>query len=125
MKQPILNRQITVEVLTDTKDAYGAPTRTWAPLVPVEGSPLVGVKFWAEKQDEMPSRSEAYRNNMAVVSNRARIRMRYRSDITAEMRVVVHGDADEVFQIVGPPAAVGGRKQYLELLVEKYSSAGT
>ena len=50
------------------------------------------------------------------------MRIRYRSDVTSDMRVTVHSDAgDVVHQIVGGPAEIG-RREWTEFVIEKYSS---
>lgn len=118
-----LSRQITVEQKQVTVDpTYGTELVTWVPLVAEAGSPTVAVRFWAEIQDALPSRSEAVTQGLAVARNQTRLRMRWRSDVTSAMRVTIHGDTDTVYQIVGGPAEIGGRKSMLELVLEKYSS---
>lgn len=118
-----LNRQILVERQTKTTDAtYGTDVVTWEPLSYLAGSPAVGERFWAELQDEMPSRSESIRQGASVSRNAVRCRLRWRDDIDSSMRVTVYGDSNTVYSIVGGPAEVGGRKQFIELLLERYSS---
>jgi head-tail adaptor len=57
-----------------------------------------------------------------VARNQTRLRMRWRDDINSSMRVTVHGDSDTVYQIVGGPADIDGRKSMIEMVLEKYSS---
>jgi hypothetical protein len=38
------------------------------------------------------------------------------------MRVTVHGDSDVIYQIVGGPAEIGGRKEQVEMVLERFSS---
>jgi hypothetical protein len=38
------------------------------------------------------------------------------------MRVTLHGDSDVIYQIVGGPADIDGRKSMIEMVLEKYSS---
>jgi head-tail adaptor len=52
----------------------------------------------------------------------ARIRLRWRDDITSAMRIVV--DDGRVMQIVSGPAEIYGRRKWMELMAEEYSSAG-
>lgn len=126
MKPPKLDRQISIEQRSVTQDADdGADVVTWVPLVAAAGSPVVAERFWAEVQDVMPSRSESVRNGLAMARNQTRIRMRYRSDVDSTMRVTVHGDSDVEYQIIGGPAEVGGRKAYLEMVCERYSTQGS
>lgn len=120
-----LNRQISIERKSVTQDStYGTETVAWVPLVAAAGSPVVAERFWAEVQDALPSRSESVRNGLAVAKNQTRIRMRHRSDVDSTMRITVHGSADVIFQIIGGPAEIGGRKAYLEMMCERYSTAG-
>ena len=77
----------------------------------------------AAKQDATPSRSDAVRLGLEVGRNQVRFRFRYRADITADMRLVLHGDSDVVYQIVGGPAEIGDRrKDELEIVCERYTS---
>lgn len=117
-----LDRQITIESKSVTPDpVYGSEVVTWVPLSTV-GSPPVAERYWAEVQDVLPSRDEALRNGLVASCNRTRIRIRYRSDIDSSMRITVHGETDVIYQIVGGPAIIAGRKTLIELFCEKYSS---
>lgn len=116
----VLDRLITVEYPAIATD--GTQTPTWTPLVYAVGSPAVAEKFPAEVQDVMPSRVEGVNQGVVLARNQTRVRMRWRSDITPAMRITVHGEADRVLQIIGGPAEIGGRKQYIELLCEEISS---
>lgn len=118
------NRQVSFEVPTTVTGEFGPAPGPWEPLVALPGSPPVAQKFWAEVQDALPSRSEAVRQGLAQARNQVRLRMRWRGDITSAMRVTVHGDSDVVYQIVGGPAEIGGRKVALEMVLERYSSTG-
>ena len=132
MRSGELDRQVTIErkavegepgyIPPDT--SYGTEVTSWVPLAYVPGSPPVAERFWAQLQDALPSRSEAVTQGLTLARNQTRMRMRWRDDITSDMRVRVHNDAgdDEIYQIVGGPAAIDGRKQMLELVLEKYSS---
>lgn len=123
MRSGELDREITVERKSVTQDSeYGTEVIAWIPLVPMAGSPVVGERFWAQVQDVMPSRSESVKLGLVEARNQTRIRIRWRSDVTSDMRIIVHGDADQVFQIIGGPAQVGGRKRMLEMVCERYAS---
>ena len=118
-----LTRLITVEQKQVVQDAnYGSQVVTWVPLAVLPGSPPVAERFWAEVQDALPSRSESVMQGLAVARNQTRIRIRWRSDIDSSMRITVHGDADVVYQIVGGPAEIRGRRRMLEMMCERYSS---
>jgi len=121
---PRLDRLITVEVPpTGQESAYGTATGDWTALAYLPGSPAVAEKFWAEVRDVRPSRMESAPGGLEMSKTRARLIMRWRDDIDSSMRVKLHGDTDTVWQIVGGPADVGmGRKKFIELAIEKYSS---
>lgn len=113
--------QVTIERRVTTPDAkYGTPAVTWTPLITTGNG-----RMWAQVEDEQPSRSEAVRSGLAMAANRATMRIRYRNDIDSTMRVTVHRDSAVVYQIIGGPAQIGGRKQMLEMVLERYSTSGT
>lgn len=124
------DRQISIERIAVNGDegyvapdaSYGTPNEVWVPLVAQVGSPAIAERFWAEVQDVMPSRSEAVRQGLVVALNQTRIRMRWRSDVTSAMRVVVHGETDVTYQIVAGPAEIGGRKDCIEIMAEKVTT---
>lgn len=76
---------------------------------------------WAEVQDVMPSRSEAVANGLRLATDATRIRMRYRDDITADMRIVELTGRKRTLQIVGGPASIADGRE-IEILAEAYSS---
>ena len=122
MRAGMLDRQITVERPVKTQDAtYGTDVISWVPLAVQSGSPEIAARFWAEVQDGLPSRSESLAQGLVVARNLTRIRMRWRNDITSDMRVTVHGDTDTVYQIVGGPAEIEGRKERIEMMCERIS----
>jgi head-tail adaptor len=115
MDTPNLDGRITIEQKSVTKD-------------PVYGSEVIGwivfgeTRMKAEVRDALPTRSERVNQGIRVASRPTRVRMRYLSGVTSDMRVTIHGDTDRVCEIVGGPAEIGGRRKYLELVVESYSS---
>ena len=118
-----LDRVITIERKQVTQDAdYGTEVITWVPLAVLPGSPPLAEQFHAEVQDALPSRSESVLQGLAVARNQTRIRIRWRNDIDSSMRITVHGDTDVIYQIVGGPAEIRGRRRMLEMMCEKYSS---
>lgn len=120
-----LNREITVERKVVTLDTvHGTDIVTWEPLSYLPGSPAVAERYRAEIQDVLPSRSESVTQGLAVAKNQSRVRMRWRDDIDSSMRVTVHADSDVLYQIVAGPADFGGRKDRIEFVIEKYSTAG-
>lgn len=107
-----LDQRIRIEqrqVITDPD--YGTQTITWAPFATV----------WAEVQDVLPSKAETQANSMQLSHTPARIRTRYLSGVTTDMRVVHLTRGNRVLQIVSGPAELG-RKEGLEFMAETYST---
>lgn len=120
------DRLITIErPQRSTDPQYGTEVVTWVPLEAKPGSPTVAVKFFAEVEDFLPSRSESVTLGLQVARNKTRFRMRWRADVTSDMRVTVHGvtpDQDVLYSIVGGPAQIMGRMAMIEWVGERYSS---
>ncbi len=115
--------EVTVEYPVSTPDAtYGTPVITWTALSYLPGSPAIAERFPATIQDALPSRAESVTMGLSVARNQSTLRMRWRDDITSAMRVTVHRDTSVVYQIVGGPADIEGRKQRIEMQLEKVSS---
>jgi SPP1 family predicted phage head-tail adaptor len=113
MRGSQLDKRITIEQKSVTQDPnYGAEVITWATLAS---------RIPANVQDALPSKSESVANGIRIATQPARIRIRYRASITSDMRVTIHGATDRVCQIVGGPAEIG-RREWLEMVVEAYSS---
>ena len=106
------NVQVTIQQKSVTQDTtWGTEVVTWTALDTV----------WADVQDILPSRSEAVQQGLSVGRQQVRIRIRYRTDVTSAMRIVVHDESDETYQIVGGPAELGNRDQ-IEMVCEKFTS---
>lgn len=91
-------------------DFDGAGSGTWEPVATV----------WAEVQDMLPSRGERLADGVNIATRPARVRMRWRADISGSMRIVMDG---RIMQIVAGPVELG-RRDGIELMVEDYTSAG-
>jgi head-tail adaptor len=105
-----------------TQDStYGTEVVAWVPLVAQAGSPTIAERFWVRALDVLQGRSESLKMDVALSSGRVTIRMRYRGDITSAMRVTLHRDTDQVYQIITDPAMIG-RKEELEIQLEKFTS---
>jgi SPP1 family predicted phage head-tail adaptor len=104
------NRRIRIERKVRPVGRGNAGQETWA---------LVG-EAWAEVQDMLPSRGERLSEGMTMAARPARIRMRYRTDITSDMRIIYGA---RVMQITAGPAELGHREE-IELMAENYSTAG-
>jgi len=107
-----LNTRCRIEQKVVTQDAdYGSEVITWAVLDVT----------WCNVQDELPSKSEAVKNGIAISTNRTRVRMRYRTDLDSSMRLVINRPAPQIYQIVAGPAELGN-KDGIELFCERFSS---
>lgn len=107
-----LTTRCRVEKKSITQDPdYGTEAITWALLAVV----------WCGVQDELPSRSEAVEQGLAMSTNRARVRMRYRSDIDSSMRFVIMRPGAMTYQIIAGPAELGN-KEGIEFMAERMSS---
>lgn len=122
MKPGRMNRQVTVErKVKSTDPEYGTQTVTWEPLA-YDGSPVSPIRFWAEVVDVLPSREEGDVQGLTLNRNQTRIRMRWRDDITSDMRILVHTDGtDRVYQIISGPADMDGRKSMIEMICERFT----
>jgi head-tail adaptor len=123
MRAGVHDKQISIwrKIVTQDPD-FGTPIITRVPLVAQAGSPTVAERFWAEVQDALPSRAESVTQGLAVARNQTRIRMRWRNDVDSSMEIIVHGDTDVTYQIVGGPAEIEGRKERIEMMCERLSS---
>lgn len=107
-----LDRRITIQQKTVTQDPdYGTEVTSWTTFAS---------RIAAQVKDALPSKSESVQQGIRVATRPARVRIRYRSGITSDMRVVVHGATDRTMQIVGGPAEIG-RREWTELVCEEYS----
>ena len=107
-----MDTRVRIESKSVTQDpTYGTEVITWVHLATV----------WAEKMDVLPSRQQAeqVREQLQVATQRSRVRMRYRTDVDSTMRCVIGG---LIHHIVSGPAKIGDRNQYMELVIERYST---
>lgn len=114
-----LDRQITIEKKTVTRDpTYNTEVVGWAPLIAAPNS-----RIWASVIDVPASRSEILvPGGVLVTKNQTKVTIRYRPDVNSAMRITVHGETNDVYQIVSGPTEVYGRKQFLEMMCEAYST---
>lgn len=77
-------------------------------------------KVWANVQDVLPSRGETLGEGFTNMMRPARVRMRFRTDVTSDMRFVA--DEREMYIISGP--AEIGRREALEFMVAEYMPGG-
>lgn len=106
-----LDRRITFQAATREQNAtYGTWSTVWADYATV----------WAQVRDVLPSRAESVDDDISMARRPARVRCRYRDDITSDMRVDYDG---RLMRIVSGPVEIG-RREGLELLIEQYSTEG-
>lgn len=112
MFNPRLDTPIAIERPSPLEDAtHGGPSEEFVPWVP---------RVFVEWQDALPGRSESLRQGLETARNTARVRLRYLSGLDSSMRVIRDGVA---YNIVGGPAEIG-RREWHEMVVEKYATAG-
>lgn len=109
-----LDRPTLWESSTSTPDpVYGTPVITWSEFDRVN----------AQVQDALPSRAEGVTMGLSVAKNQTRVRRRWRAGITSAMRVtLLDVMPNVVLQVVGGPAEIGGRKNFIEVQCERVSS---
>jgi SPP1 family predicted phage head-tail adaptor len=105
-----LDREITFVRALPSSDFDGAGSETTENVATVR----------ANIEDVLPSRGEQMAQVVNIASRPARIRIRYRDDITANMRVIYGA---RTMEIVAGPAEIG-RREGLELMVVEYSTRG-
>lgn len=115
-----LKDRIRIERPVADDSFAGAGSGGWA---------LVQDQVAAEIEEMLPSRGERIANGINVTAGPARIRVRYRTDLQSNMRIVeivtdeTGNDVDgRVMQIVGKPARLG--REAIEFVAEDYSTAG-
>ena len=78
----------------------------------------VATNIPAEVQDVLPSRGERLSEGMVTATRPARITIRYRADITADMRIIF---GTRTLEIIGGPAVLGNRDG-IELMAADYAT---
>lgn len=109
------NRLVRVERRVDEVDPeYGTTTTSWAAISPVSRANI---------QDVLPSKGEAASNGIDISRRPARVRMRWRTDIDATMRLVILDRGNMIMELVTEPAELGNREA-IEFMVTEYSARG-
>lgn len=111
MNPSSLTRRVVIEQKSVTQDSYGAEVITWALLATV----------WASVTDEIgPSKgSEKTAEHVRVLETTTKIVIRYRADITSDMRVRL-SDGSRTWQIVS--IAEGGRRDATIMLCKEFTT---
>jgi head-tail adaptor len=79
-----------------------------------------GEDVCAQVQEMLPSRGERMVGELKVALRPTRIRIRYRDDISADMRILY---GNRVMEMMAPPIELG-RREGLELLAQDFSTSG-
>lgn len=107
-----LDQRVRIEAPQITQDpTYGTPVVVWATFA----------TLWAQVQDVLPSKGESQANGLKQATRTARVRTRYITGITSDMRLVHISRGNAVMQIITPPAVMG-RKAGLEFMVAEYAT---
>lgn len=120
----VYDRRLRIERPVADDSFEGAGSGNWALVAEV----------WASVQDALPSRGERLADGINVTARPARVRMRFRRDVSSEMRFLIgrnvknaagelEWQTDRTVQIISGPAELG-RREAMEFMVEEYRPAG-
>lgn len=108
-----LDRRVTIQRPAEVvDDIYGPQPGGWED---------VAARVPAQVWDDLPSKSETVQGGLRMADRPARVRIRYMRGLSSDMRIVVHNEVDEVFQISGGPAEIG-RREWTEFTIRAYTS---
>jgi SPP1 family predicted phage head-tail adaptor len=103
--------RIVVERRIVTQDpTYGTSVEAW----------VVHKRLRGEVQDLLPSRGEQIADGVDIGNRPCRVRLRYRSDITSDMRLIIGA---RTLRIVTMPAEIH-RGRDIELVAEELTTEG-
>ncbi len=94
------------------ESVYGTRAVTWDVLAEV----------WANVQDDLPPRGENLADDVLIARQTCRIEIRWRNDITSDLRLTIAG-RDGEWRIITPPAEYG-RRESLIFKAEQVSIEG-
>lgn len=104
-----LNRRVRIEEKSKTKHPrLGSETISWVEHATV----------WARVMDVLPGKAERMEGDVRMLTRPCVVRIRYRSTVTADMRIVLT-DRSRILQIVS--IAEVGLREALDLQCEEYS----
>lgn len=109
-----MDRRITFQTFTESQDGAGEPVKTWANLAT---NPTVWAEVLPLALTMRSGGEEIFEADQVLAQAEARFRIRYRSDITTEMRVV---HASENFDILS--VAEIGRKEGVDIRARKQAA---
>jgi head-tail adaptor len=109
-----LDQRVRIEEQATEEDlTYGTQLGDWSELA----------TEWAEVVESMPSHGETG-SAMRIASRTARVRMRYRDDVTTSHRIVLLDRNNRIFRVATLPAEIDGRKRFIEFMAEEFTSVG-
>jgi len=109
------NRKISIERKSVAVDPnYGTESITWTPFA----------RVFASVMDVLPSKSERNGEHITIANRPTRIRIRYLDGLTSDMRIILTDRDNRELKIVAGPAEIG-RRRYMELMAENYSTSGS
>ncbi|ARR52137.1 hypothetical protein HY78_01010 [Rhizorhabdus wittichii DC-6] len=111
MKAGSLDRRVDIQRKTKATGVRSAGKGTWA---------TIAASVPANVQDMLPSRAERLAEGVSIARRPARVRMRYREDVTPDMRLKM---GERLMRIVAGPIELG-RREGIEMVVEDYTAAG-
>lgn len=85
------------------------------------GWEVFAADLFANVQDTLPAKTEQLDQTINITLRPAKIRIRYRDDITSAMRVIYRG---RTMEIVSGPAEVFDRGRWLEMVAQELSASG-
>ena len=103
MKAGQLNTRITIRAYTETVDGWGQPVQTWTDLAAV----------WADVRGI--SGLEAIKADAETSTTKASARIRYRADVSPDMRVLIAGTEWEIKAVLPD----FNRRRYVDLTLER------
>ncbi len=117
------NRRLRIEKKAEDDSFDSAGSDPWIPVATA----------WASVQDVLPSRAESAGEEINITKRPARVRMRYRTDVDASMRLNIGREAkdddgnpiwrsERIVQIISGPAEIGFREE-VEFMVESYNAS--
>lgn len=113
MKGGDLDRRITIQKPGTVDDPeYGPQPGGWIAFA---------ARVPAQVKDDLPGNTESVQGGLRMSGKPARVRIRYLRGITSDMRVIVHNETDEVFEISSTPAEIG-RREWTEFTIRAYTS---
>lgn len=106
-----LDRRVRIEQKSVARDAnFGSESITWVTLATV----------WARVDEAAKaSGAESVTQSTRTLTRTATVMVRYRSDLTSDMRIVLLDRGNRLLQIMS--MAETGRREGLELVCEDYS----